>query len=98
MTSPRERDLPAVGRGRRAPVLELAWSSTSGVRTIGVATFHRLAGDRTRISVTLDFQPEGLFEKADCGTRISRRALTSDLTRFKALVELRSVSPERAGR
>jgi hypothetical protein len=37
----------------------------------------------------MDFQPQGLFEKAASGLRMSRRALKSDLMRFKAYIEMR---------
>jgi uncharacterized membrane protein len=70
------------------PCERIVWRSKGATQTIGVVTFHRLSDNLTRIAVTMDFQPEGLFEKAASGTRISRRALRSDLMRFKAFVEL----------
>jgi uncharacterized membrane protein len=71
------------------PCERIAWRSTGGPQTIGVVTFHRLSDHLTRIYVTMDFQPKGMFEKFASGTRISRRALKSDLMRFKAFIELR---------
>ena len=73
----------------QTPCERLAWRSKNGPQTIGVVTFHRLSDQLTRIAVTVDFQPKGLFEKTASGTRISRRALISDLMRFKAFIELR---------
>src|SRR4051812_13255615 len=73
----------------QTPCERIAWRSTSGPQTIGVVTFHRLSDRLTRIYITMDFQPKGLFEKSASGTRITRRALTSDLMRFKAFIELR---------
>jgi hypothetical protein len=73
----------------QAPCERIAWRSTGGPQTIGVVTLHRLSDRLTRIFITLDFQPKGLFEKTASGTRISRRALKSDLMRFKAFIELR---------
>jgi uncharacterized membrane protein len=70
------------------PCERIVWRSTGGPQTIGVVTFHALSDQLTRIYVTMDFQPKGLFEKASSGTRVSRRALKSDLMRFKAFVEL----------
>jgi uncharacterized membrane protein len=70
------------------PTERIVWQSTDGPKQIGVVTFHRLSDRLTRIEVTLDFQPEGLFEKFASGTRITRRALRSDLMRFKAYVEM----------
>jgi uncharacterized membrane protein len=71
------------------PCERIAWRSTSGPQTIGVVTFHKLSDNLTRIAITVDFQPKGLFEKSSSGTRITRRALKSDLMRFKAFIELR---------
>jgi uncharacterized membrane protein len=70
------------------PGERLAWRSTSGPKQIGVVTFHRISDRLTRVQVNLDFQPEGLFEKAASGMRITRRALRSDLMRFKAYIEM----------
>src|SRR5207244_1019097 len=71
------------------PCERIVWRSTSGPQTIGVVTFHALSDQLTRIYVTMDFQPQGLFERASSGMRMSRRALRSDLMRFKAFIELR---------
>jgi uncharacterized membrane protein len=71
------------------PNERIAWKSLSGTQTSGVVTFHRLSDRLTRIEVNLDFQPKGLLEKTASGFRMSRRALKSDLMRFKAFVEMR---------
>ena len=87
-----------VRRSWEAQILEqsrcerIVWRSTGGPQTIGVVTFHRLSDRLTRIYITMDFQPKGLFEKTASGTRISRRALKSDLMRFKAFIELRDAA------
>jgi uncharacterized membrane protein len=73
----------------QVPCERIVWRSTSGPQSIGVVTFHSLSDNLTRIAITMDFQPKGLFEKTSSGTRISRRALRSDLMRFKAFIELR---------
>jgi uncharacterized membrane protein len=73
----------------QVPCERLVWRSKGGTQSIGVVTFHRLSDNLTRVQITMDFQPKGLFEKAASGTRISRRALKSDLMRFKAFIELR---------
>jgi hypothetical protein len=73
----------------QTPCERIAWRSTGGPQTVGVATFHRMSDRLTRVYVNLDFQPKGLFEKTASGMRLSRRALKSDLMRFKAFVEMR---------
>jgi uncharacterized membrane protein len=71
------------------PNERIAWRTVSGSETTGVVTFHRLGDRLTRIEVIVSVQPEGMLEKAASGLRISARVLRSDLTRFKAFVELR---------
>jgi uncharacterized membrane protein len=71
------------------PDERIAWKSLSGTQTTGVVTFHALSERLTRVEVMLDFQPQGLLEKTASGFRMSRRALKSDLMRFKAFVEMR---------
>jgi len=71
------------------PCEKIAWRSKSGPQSIGVITFHEIADRLTRIYITMDFQPQGLFEKTASGMRFSRRALKSDLMRFKAYAELK---------
>jgi uncharacterized membrane protein len=70
------------------PNERIAWKSLSGTQTSGVVTFHALSDRLTRIEVNLDFQPQGLLEKTASGFRMSRRALRSDLMRFKAFIEM----------
>ena len=71
------------------PCARIAWRSKGGPQSVGVVTFHRLSDRLTRICVTMDYQPKGMFEKFASGTRMSRRALKSDLMRFKGFLELR---------
>src|ERR671922_1933001 len=70
------------------PNERIAWKSLSGTQTTGVVTFHALSDRLTRVEVNLDFQPQGLLEKTASGFRMSRRALRSDLMRFKAFIEM----------
>jgi uncharacterized membrane protein len=71
------------------PNERIAWRSEGG-EMVGVVTFHELSERLTRVYVNMDFQPKGLLEKSASGMRHSRRALTSDLMRFKAYVEMKN--------
>jgi uncharacterized membrane protein len=71
------------------PKERIVWKATSGVNHVGVITFHPLAHNLTRVQVNLDLQPTGLLEKTASGIRTIRRAVKSDLMRFKALIEMR---------
>jgi uncharacterized membrane protein len=73
----------------QTPCERIVWRSKGPLQSVGVATFHRLSDNLTRVQVNMDFQPKGLFEKTASGMRMSRRALASDLMRFRAFVEMR---------
>jgi uncharacterized protein YndB with AHSA1/START domain len=65
----------------------IAWKSVSGTQHSGVISFHKLDDNLTRVLVTVDFVPTGIVEKMASGMRFVKRAVQSDLARFKAYVE-----------
>ncbi|HZU20823.1 MAG TPA: SRPBCC family protein [Gaiellaceae bacterium] len=67
----------------------IAWKTTSGMSHRGVVSFHRLDDNLTRVMVTMEFEPNGMVEKMASGLRFVKRAVQSDLARFKAYVELK---------
>ena len=71
------------------PDERIAWKSTGGTRHAGVVTFHRLADDATRVTVQMDWQPEGLLEKAGSMLGLGERRVKADLRKFKAFIESR---------
>ena len=66
----------------------IVWKTVQGTSHTGVVSFHRLDDKLTRVMVTLDFHPSGIFEKMASGLRFVKRAVQADLARFKAYVEL----------
>jgi uncharacterized membrane protein len=66
----------------------IAWKTQSGTKHSGVVTFHRLAPNLTRVMVDMEFEPGGMIEKMASGMRFVKRAVQSDLARFKAYVEM----------
>jgi uncharacterized membrane protein len=70
------------------PDQRIEWNVTEGLSHTGVVTFHKLSDRLTRIEVSLDIEPHGMFEKMGRGMRFAKRAVRADLHRFKALVEL----------
>ena len=66
----------------------IAWTTESGTSHTGIVSFHKLDANLTRVLVTVDFQPAGMIEKMASGLRFVKRAVESDLARFKAYVEL----------
>ena len=69
----------------------IAWRSIEGRENAGRVEFEPLGPDRTRIEVTMTWEPEGLAEAAADKIGISDRAVNVDLERFKELVESRGV-------
>lgn len=65
----------------------IAWKTVSGTSHSGVISFHQLAPNLTRVMVTLEFEPTGMVEKMASGLRFVKRAVQSDLARFKAYAE-----------
>ena len=73
----------------QAPEERVAWRNLDGKDNAGVVTFHRLADDRTRVMVQMDWAPEGVKEKLGGALGFDKRRVAGDLGRFKELVENR---------
>lgn len=70
------------------PDERVAWKSTGGnVSQAGVVTFHKLSESTSRVSVQLDWEPEGLVEKAGALLGIDSAAVKGDLKNFKKFIE-----------
>ena len=66
----------------------IAWKTTSGMSHRGIVSFHKLDDRLTRVMVEMEFEPNGMLEKMASGLRFVKRAVQSDLARFKAHVEM----------
>ena len=71
------------------PDQKVAWKATSGDGNAGVVTFHRLDDNKTRVTVQMDIQPEGVVEKVGDAIGVPEREVKEDLERFKAFIERR---------
>lgn len=70
------------------PDERVAWTSTGGeVDHAGVVTFHKLDDSHTRVTVQLDWEPEGLLERIGSATGIASHAVDDELEHFKHYVE-----------
>lgn len=72
------------------PDERVAWKSTDGTTNAGVVTFHRLSESTTRVTAQIDWEPEGIVEKAGAKLNIDDRQVSSDLNRFKQFIESRA--------
>ncbi len=69
------------------PDERVAWKATGGKGNAGVVTFHRLSDDETRVTVQMDWQPEGVTENIGAALGFDDRQVSKDLDRFKDLIE-----------
>jgi uncharacterized membrane protein len=70
------------------PDERVAWKSLGGdVRHAGVVTFHRLSDASSRVAVQLDWEAEGIVEKAGALLGIDSASVKSDLKKFKEFIE-----------
>ena len=70
------------------PEERIAWTSTSGeAKHAGVVTFHRLDENKTRVMIQIDWQPEGLVEKAGAAVGVDDHQVKADLDRYKKFIE-----------
>ncbi len=73
------------------PDQRIAWNATSRQGPNGVVTFHRIADDATRVTVQMDYEPEGIVEHLGSAVGADDRRVRGDLERFKELIESRGV-------
>jgi len=69
------------------PDERVAWKTTEGERQAGVVTFHRLDDTHTRVTVQMDFDPQGFVEQAGDKLGVVDRRVKGDLKRFKEYIE-----------
>lgn len=66
----------------------VAWTSTGGdTDHAGVVTFHKLSDTTSRVTVQLDWEPEGLLEKVGALVGVGSHAVKKDLKNFKEFIE-----------
>ena len=70
------------------PDERVAWTSTGGeTEHAGAVTFHKLTDTTTRVTVQIDWEPEGLLEKAGALIGVGKHAVKKDLENFKKFIE-----------
>lgn len=70
------------------PDERVAWTSKGGdTEHAGVVTFHKLTDTTSRVTVQLDWAPEGLVEKLGALVGAGGHAVKKDLKNFKEFIE-----------
>jgi uncharacterized membrane protein len=71
----------------QTPDQRVAWRAVGGEKHAGVVTFHRIDEGKTRVMLQMDYEPEGVVEKAGDKLGIVERRVKGDLGRFKEFIE-----------
>lgn len=71
------------------PDKRIAWRSVSGPRNGGVATFHKISDNATRIMVQMDYETDGVVEKMGDAMGAVRMELRTGLQSLKEMLESR---------
>jgi uncharacterized membrane protein len=73
----------------QTPDERITWRSTDGTTNAGTVSFAAPDPATTRVTLRLDYEPEGLAEKAGDLLKIVDRRAEGDLERFKGFIEER---------
>ena len=75
----------------QTPEQRVAWTATSGAENAGVVTFHRIDDNKTRVTVQMDIDPEGVVENVGDKLGVPGGQVKGDLEKFKEFIESRGV-------
>jgi Polyketide cyclase / dehydrase and lipid transport len=71
----------------QVPDRKIAWAATGGATNAGAVRFEPAGATSTIVSLELEYEPEGVVEHVGDKLGIVERQVTSDLQRFKELIE-----------
>jgi uncharacterized membrane protein len=66
----------------QVPDEKIAWAATEGATNAGTVQFSPAGPDRTVVTLTLEYEPEGLVEKAGDQLNIVERRAEADMENF----------------
>ena len=71
------------------PDERIAWRARDGAMNAGVVTFHRLSDKKSKVMLQMEYDPEGVVEKAGDAVGVVSQRVLGDLERFKRYIENR---------
>jgi uncharacterized membrane protein len=71
------------------PDERIAWKSDDGAHNSGVVTFHRLDEGKTRVTLQMAYEPEGMVESLGAALGFVDRNVEDDLENFRDMIESR---------
>ncbi|MFG2621256.1 SRPBCC family protein [Streptomyces sp. NPDC048507] len=85
--------LPGANKGFVAELVEvipqerIAWRTIEGVHHAGVVTFHRLSDTESRVTLQIEYEPEGFIEHLGALTNLDSTLANYDLGEFQRVAE-----------
>ncbi len=73
----------------QVPNQKIAWAATEGATNAGAVYFDAVGSVETSVRLSLEYEPEGLVEKAGDRLNIVERQAEADLEKFKQFIESR---------
>jgi uncharacterized protein YndB with AHSA1/START domain len=78
----------------QVPDTRIVWQSVDGTENRGMILFEPLDSERTRITLTIEYQPEGILEMAGDALGIPSSQVEGDLKRFRDFIEKKELETE----
>ncbi|HEY0888311.1 MAG TPA: SRPBCC family protein [Nocardioides sp.] len=74
----------------QTPDQRITWRATDGTKNVGTVSFApEPMGGATKVTLRMEFEPEGIVEKVGDVLNVVERRVEGDLTRFKEFIEAR---------
>jgi carbon monoxide dehydrogenase subunit G len=71
----------------QVPDQKIAWAATEGATNAGAVTFEPAGAAQTRVTLALEYEPEGVVEQVGDRLNLVERQVQSDLEKFKEFIE-----------
>lgn len=73
----------------QVPDERIAWRGDGDATNAGVVTFHRLDEGKTRVTLQMAYEPEGMIESLGAALGFVDRNIQGDLENFRDMIEAR---------
>lgn len=73
------------------PDRHIGWRATSGAPNAGSVKFEPLGTEKTRVTVRLEYTPEGATQKAGSALGVVGHRIEADMEKFKDFIEKRGI-------
>ncbi len=71
----------------QSPDRAIQWQATEGAANAGAVVFDQLSPDKTKVTLKLSFEPDGLIETAGAALGVVQAEIEKDLASFKEQIE-----------